>query len=80
MQWWAIIKLIAGIIANLPFSEQATEAEVESAVTQAVESFQADDSDSVVSMTNAGIPRSDWEELIQLLTPVFLWFLARRGK
>ena len=76
MQWWAIIKLIAGIISNLPFTEETTEAEVKAAVTQAVEAVQ----DEPGILADAGIPRSDWEELIQLLTPVLLWILKRFGK
>jgi hypothetical protein len=70
MQFWAIIKLIAGIIANLPFD--ASEKQVEEAVTAAVEECQGD-----VSVANVGIPATDWEELIKLLTPVLLWFLRR---
>ena len=77
MQFWAIIKLIAGIIANLPFNEQTTEAEVKAAVTSAVESVQTEE---VVNMSNAGIPKSDWDELIQLIIPVVLWVLKRFGK
>lgn len=73
MQWWAIIKLIAGIIANLPFD--ASEKQVEDAVATAVHECQSD-----VSVDNAGIPQTDWEELIKLLTPVLLWFLRRLGQ
>jgi hypothetical protein len=76
MQWWAIIKLIAGIIANLPFSEQATEAEVTAVVAQAVNDAQ----DEPGIMSEAGIPQSDWEELIGLITPIILWVLKRFGK
>lgn len=73
MQIWAIIKLIAGIIANLPFD--ASDQQVETAVRAAVEECQCD-----VSAANVGIPATDWEELIKLLTPVLLWFLRRFGK
>jgi len=76
MQFWAIIKLIAGIIANLPFSEEPSEAEVKATVAQAVEAVQ----DEPGVMSDAGIPQSDWEELIELLTPVLLWFLRRFKK
>jgi hypothetical protein len=76
MQFWAIIKLIAGIIANLPFSEQTTQAEVETVVTQAVECVQ----DEPGIMSEASIPKSDWDELIQLIIPIVLWVLKRFGK
>ena len=72
MNIWAIIKLIAGIISNLPFD--ASEQKVTEVVTAAVEEVQSD-----VSIQNVNIPRSDWEELIGLLTPIILWFLKRFG-
>jgi len=76
MKWWAIIKLIAGIISNLPFSEQTTEDEVKAVVAQAVSDLQSEPG----VMADAGIPQSDWEELIGLLTPIILWILKRFGK
>ena len=76
MQWWAIIKMIAGIIANLPFSEQTTESEVQAVVAQAVSDVQQEPG----IMSEASIPQSDWEELIGLITPIILWVLKRFGK
>jgi len=72
MKFWAIIKLIAGIISNLPFD--APEEKVKEVVTAAVEEARAD-----VSIQQAGIPQSDWEELIGLLTPIIMWLLKRFG-
>jgi hypothetical protein len=74
MKWWAIIKLIAGIISNLPFD--ASEDEVKAVVAQAVSDVQSEPG----VMADAGIPQSDWEELIGLLTPIILWILKRFGK
>jgi len=76
MKFWAIIKLIAGIISNLPFSEQTTEAEITAAVTQAVEAVQ----DEPGILADASIPKSDWEELAAILTSLFLWGLRVFGK
>jgi hypothetical protein len=76
MQWWAIIKLIAGIIANLPFTEQTTEEDVKSAVDSAIQEAQ----DNPGIMSDAGIPRSEWEELAKILMDLFLWVLKRFGK
>lgn len=75
MNIWAIIKLIAGIIANLPFSDKPDEQEVESVVSAAIDNLQSEP-----SINTVGIPQSDWEELIKLLTPVLLWFLRRSGR
>ena len=55
MQWWAIIKVIAGIIANLPFSEGASDEEIESAVQRAV----GDCAEGDVSVRSFS-----WQELI----------------
>lgn len=72
MQWWAIIKMIAGIISNLPFD--ASEQKVTEVVTAAVEEVQGD-----VSVQGVTILRSDWEELIGIITPLILWLLKRFG-
>lgn len=73
MQWWAIIKMIAGIIANLPFN--AEEPQVRAAVVKAIEEAQEE-----VSVQSVSIPRSDWEELAGILTSLMLWVLKRFGK
>lgn len=76
MQWWAIIKMIAGIIANLPFSEQTTEDEVKAVVALAISDVQSEPG----VLADAGIPQSEWEELIGLITPIILWILKRFAK
>jgi len=79
MQFWAIIKLIAGIIANLPFSKEATEEEVSASVNTALECVQEEP--DVVSLASVpSIPKSDWEELAPILTALLLWVLKRFGK
>ena len=74
MQWWIIVKMIAKIIGNLPFD--ASEAQVNAAVTEAVEDAQ----NTVTAQQDMGIPQSDWEELIGLITPIILWILKRFNK
>jgi hypothetical protein len=73
MQWWAIIKMIAGIISNLPFD--ASEEEVRSVVGSAV-----CDAQSQQFAQDASIPQTEWEELIGLLVPVIMWLIRRFGK
>jgi hypothetical protein len=86
MQWWAIIKMIAGIIANLPFNEQATEAAVLGSLSteEEVRAFVAEKVRTELQqpgvMSNAGIPQTEWEELIDILTKAIMWFLKRAGK
>lgn len=74
MQWWVIIKMIAGIIANLPFD--SNEAEVRATLAECV----LDASDDVNTTSEVHIPQTDWEELIGLLVPVIMWIIKRFGK
>jgi hypothetical protein len=69
MKLWAIIKLIAGIISALPFD--ATEEQITQAVDQALSDPSA--------MTNVGIPRSEWQELIPHIVAIIQWIIARMG-
>jgi hypothetical protein len=68
MNIWMIIKLIAGIISNLPFD--ASQDQVQSVVEECVEDIAAD----CVGVNNVGIPGDKWQELIQLLVPLIMWF------
>ena len=70
MQWWIIIKMIAGIIANLPFN--ADEPQVRAAVAKEVEKAQ-----DQVSAQSVGIPQGEWEELAAIITSLFLWVVKR---
>jgi len=70
MKLWAIIKMIAGIISNLPFD--ADEQQARDVLVQAYESVEKEP-----SIQQASIPRSDWEELIDLLVPVLMWVISR---
>ena len=72
MNFWAIIKLIAGIIANLPF--ESTQDEIERVVTSAVETVQ-NDQDEVGINSEVSIPGDAWNELINLLVPLVQWVI-----
>ena len=71
MNFWAIIKLIAGIISNLPF--EASSDEVERVVTSAVETVQNDQ--ELVGNSEVSIPGDAWNELINLLIPLVQWVI-----
>ncbi len=73
MQFWAIIKMIAGIIANLPFdaSAQEVQAVVESSVSVAQDE---------VAVNNTGISQDQWNELSKIVSQLTIWLLRNVSK
>jgi len=71
MNFWAIVKMIAEIIANLPFSEDAS---ITSEMTV----------NEVITKLKAEIEKSDmsaqvWEELLPHIIAIIRILLAQRG-
>lgn len=73
MQFWAIIKMIAGIIANLPFN--ASEPEVRAVVESSVNTAQ----DEIV-VNSGGIPQAEWNELSNIVSQLTIWLLRNVSK
>lgn len=63
MKFWAIIKMIAEIIANLPFD--ANEEQVKAVLFEALDSIKEES-----EVKALGIAKSEWPDLVEAATPL----------
>lgn len=79
MKFWAIIKVIAGIIANLPFDANVTDAKVRGVVKKEVQKNEDQIQEMSTAVVGQALTPADIEQIISHVVGIVLIIVRSRS-